>query len=243
MMPEYSMQRTKLLKGIIEIEKKVAAFVDKFLIINDLTSELLAALRTNGQLFTVGAEKDRKKTLVTSYISAFFVLVISIWFPLLINRSIYRSMGEIIDEISRLVHAILEGKLNTRGEKDKIYFEFRSIVEAFIGPINVTAECIDKLSKGNVPSKITDNYNGDFNIIKNNLNKCIHVVNGLVQDTIILSKAAIDGKLITRADAKKHEGDHAKIKTNINNAAENLYNALTQGTESVGELQLKCNEC
>ncbi len=42
-----------------------------------------------------------------------------------------------------------------------------------IGPLNVSADYVDKISKGNIPAKITDNYNGDFNTIKNNLNTCI----------------------------------------------------------------------
>ena len=36
--------------------------------------------------------------------------------------------------------------------------------------------------KGRFPAKISDNYNGDFNEIKNNLNQCIEAVNLLVSD-------------------------------------------------------------
>ena len=44
------------------------------------------------------------------------------------------------------------------------------------GPLNVSAEYVDRISKGDIPPKITDNYNGDFNEIKNNLNACIDAV-------------------------------------------------------------------
>jgi methyl-accepting chemotaxis protein len=59
--------------------------------------------------------------------------------------------------------------------------------------------------------RITDNYNGDFNEIKNNLNGCIDAVNSLVADANLLAKAAVEGKLATRADASKHQGDFAAI--------------------------------
>ena len=51
-----------------------------------------------------------------------------------------------------------------------------------IGPLNVAAEYVDRISKGDIPPKITDSYNGDFNEIKNNLNACIDAMNGLMRD-------------------------------------------------------------
>ena len=44
----------------------------------------------------------------------------------------------------------------------------------------MSAEYMDRISKGDIPPKITDNYNGDFNEIKNNLNACIGWLNDLV---------------------------------------------------------------
>ena len=40
-------------------------------------------------------------------------------------------------------------------------------------PFNVSADYVDRISKGDIPAKITDTYKGDFNTIKNNLNTCI----------------------------------------------------------------------
>ncbi|MBL0266857.1 MAG: hypothetical protein IPQ05_24175 [Leptospiraceae bacterium] len=54
-----------------------------------------------------------------------------------------------------------------------------------------------------MPSKITDTYNGDFNTIKNNLNRCVDNVNSMIIDANLLSIAAVEGKLNNRADANK----------------------------------------
>jgi hypothetical protein len=68
--------------------------------------------------------------------------------------------------------------LATRADASKHDGDFRKIVQgvndtldAVIGPLNVSADYVDKISKGNIPEKITDTYNGDFNTIKNNLNR------------------------------------------------------------------------
>jgi methyl-accepting chemotaxis protein len=42
-----------------------------------------------------------------------------------------------------------------------------------ITPLNVAATYVDRISKGDVPPRITDSYNGDFNTIKGNLNVLI----------------------------------------------------------------------
>ena len=93
---------------------------------------------------------------------------------------------------------------------------FNRVLEAVITPLNVAAKYVDSISKGQIPAKITDNYNGDFNLIKNNLNTCIDAVNTLVADTNVLVTAAIEGRLATRADGTKHQGDFRKVVDGVN---------------------------
>ena len=79
----------------------------------------------------------------------------------------------------------MEGKLDTRGDAEKfpggwgqLVGGVNDLMDAFVGPINVTAEYVDRISKGDIPEPITDAYKGDFNEIKNNLNQCIDVMKG-----------------------------------------------------------------
>jgi methyl-accepting chemotaxis protein len=75
---------------------------------------------------------------------------------------------------------------------------------------------VDRISKGDIPPKITDTYVGDFNEIKNNLNVCIDSIHALVTDAGMLVNAAVDGRLATRGDASKHQGDFRKIVEGVN---------------------------
>ena len=108
------------------------------------------------------------------------------------------AVNTLVGDASVLSMAAIEGKLATRADATKHQGDFRKIVggvndtlDAVIGPLNVAAEYVDRISKGDIPPRITDSYNGDFNEIKNNLNQCIDAVNTLVTDTNILSKAAV----------------------------------------------------
>jgi methyl-accepting chemotaxis protein len=133
------------------------------------------------------------------------------------------AVNALVADASMLSHAAVEGKLATRADASKHQGDFRKIVQgvddcldAVIGPLNVAAKYVDNISKGNIPPKITDAYNGDFNTIKNNLNQCIDAVNNLVSDAAMLSRAAVEGKLTTRADASKHQGDFRKVVEGVN---------------------------
>ena len=109
-------------------------------------------------------------------------------------------------------------------------------LDAVIGPLNVAAEYVDRISKGDIPPRITDNYRGDFNEIKNNLNQCIVAVGLLVEDTQMLSLAAVDGRLDARADTSRHQGDFAKVVKGINDTLDAVIGPLNVAAEYVDRI-------
>ena len=126
-------------------------------------------------------------------------------------------------ELLRLTDASKDGRLAERGKAEQFQGAFAEIVrgvnnilEALIVPLNVSANYVDRIGKGDIPPRITDTYSGDFNLIKNNLNSCVDAVNAMVADGVMLVKAALEGKLATRADAAKHQGDYRKIVQGVN---------------------------
>jgi methyl-accepting chemotaxis protein len=153
------------------------------------------------------------------------------------------NLKALIADANSLVKAAVEGQLDTRADASKHPGDFRKIVQgvndtldAVIGPLNVSAEYIDRISKGDIPPKITDMYKGDFNEIKNNLNQCIDAVNGLVADAIMLAQAAVDGKLDTRADASKHQGDFRKIVDGVNRTLDAVLDPIKEAAGVLDEL-------
>ncbi len=152
-------------------------------------------------------------------------------------------LRELVADAKMLVEAAVAGKLSTRADAAKHGGDFRKIVEgvnstldAVIGPLNVAADYVDKISKGNIPARITDNYNGDFNTIKNNLNTCIDAVNTLVADAKMLAEAAVAGKLSTRADAAKHGGDFRKIVEGVNSTLDAVIGPLNVAADYVDKI-------
>ncbi|MDR3568913.1 MAG: methyl-accepting chemotaxis protein [Syntrophobacteraceae bacterium] len=130
----------------------------------------------------------------------------------------------IINDIDMLSEAAVQGKLAVRADASTHAGDYKKIVQgvndtldAVIGPLNVSAEYVDRISKGDIPPSITDEYKGDFNEIKNNLNGCIDNIKALIGDANMLAESAIQGKLSARVDVAKHHGDFRKIVEGMNN--------------------------
>jgi len=149
----------------------------------------------------------------------------------------------LVSDANMLARAAVEGRLDTRADASRHQGDFRKIVQgvndtldAVIGPLNVAAEYIDRISKGDIPPKITDEYKGDFNEIKNNLNTCIDAVNLLVSDANMLARAAVEGRLDTRADASRHQGDFRKIVQGVNDTLDAVIGPLNVAAEYVDRI-------
>ncbi|MGE5474397.1 MAG: methyl-accepting chemotaxis protein [Ignavibacteriales bacterium] len=158
------------------------------------------------------------------------------------NRIVH-NLNSLVLGASELTKQCLDGKLDVRADEDKFSGGYKDIVkginatlDAVIGPLNVAAEYVDRISKGDIPPKITDSYKGDFNEIKNNLNICIEAINSMIIDTNMLSNAAIEGKLDVRADVNKHQGDFRRILEGVNGTLDSVIGPLNVAAEYVDRI-------
>ncbi|HQM88423.1 MAG TPA: chemotaxis protein, partial [Methylotenera sp.] len=153
------------------------------------------------------------------------------------------NIKQLVADASMLSTAAKEGRLATRADANRHLGDYRKVVagvnetlDAVIGPLNVAANYVDRISKGDIPAKITDNYNGEFNAIKQNLNTCIDAINNMVDEAVALENAAIDGQLNTRADANKYQGDFRKVIEGFNKSLDAIVTPLTMAAGYVEKL-------
>lgn len=108
-------------------------------------------------------------------------------------------MQLVSQEIVHLVDALRQGRLTERGRFDKLSGVYREMVlgvnemlDATTGPLNVVGDFATQIAKGIVPHKITTNYNGDVNAIKDNLNACAEGLTGLAESCKVLQQFAVN---------------------------------------------------
>ncbi|MBW1730404.1 MAG: hypothetical protein JRH08_02455 [Deltaproteobacteria bacterium] len=137
--------------------------------------------------------------------------------------------GRLFEEFEGLLESIRAGRLDARadvnavtGTNRKILEGINEMIDALVQPINLTDEYVDRISKGDIPEKITDEYEGDFNEIKNNINGLIDALNDLINEAARMEKAAANGELDTRADVSRFNGAWSTIVQGLNQTAEGI---------------------
>jgi len=148
--------------------------------------------------------------------------------------SMMGAVSDMASEIGMLTEATLEGKLDVRGDVTKFKGDYAKVVQgindtldAVIGPLNVAAEYVDRISKGDIPEEITDEYRGDFNEIKNNLNKCIDGLGGLVESNAVLQRMSVNDY------TQRVEGSYQGIFAEVANATNGVQDRLLRMQEVV----------
>ncbi len=149
--------------------------------------------------------------------------------------------------LAKLTDSARNGQLAERGQPDLVKGSYadiirgvNSLLDAVIEPLNVSAHYVDLIAKGDIPPAITDNYNGDFNTIKNNLNTLIGAMNEITtaaeqvaggnltvtlkercaQDRLMQSLAAmVSGLTRTVSDIRAIAGEVAAASQSISTAS------------------------
>jgi methyl-accepting chemotaxis protein len=152
------------------------------------------------------------------------------------------AVNSLVADANMLSNAAVEGKLATRADVTKHQGDFRRIVEgvnetldAVIGPLNVAAEYVSRISVGDMPPVITDAYHGDFNEIKNNLNLLINALNTIIDKAKLVAQGDLTISLESRSERDElMKALDSMVKSNANvinefiTAIDNIVNASQQ---------------
>jgi len=171
------------------------------------------------------------------------------------NDMLLPAFIEMMESIDALVYdsqslsaAAVKGDLSKRADIAKHRGEYRKVIEginetldAITGPLNTTAGKLARIAKGDIPEKISDNYQGEFNALKGNVNQCIETLHGtahiatqisrgdLTIEAKTLSEEDILGKALVRMleELRKTVGEVSTVASNVANGSEEM-NATAQ---------------
>ncbi len=173
-------------------------------------------------------------------------------------------------ELGRLTQASKDGKLTERGDQDQFEGAYSNIVrgvnailDAVITPLNVAANYVERISKGDLPPQITDTYHGEFNTIKNNLNTLISAMDEVThaaeeiaqgnltitvrersaQDKLMQALASmVSGLIRTVTDIRSIAGEVAAASQSISAASVEVSNGASAQAASAEEASSSMEE-
>ncbi|TGU71590.1 methyl-accepting chemotaxis protein [Geomonas terrae] len=132
------------------------------------------------------------------------------------------TIGRMSVAMNDLIQAVREGKLAARGDAAQFQGAWgeliagqNRLIEAFVQPIDVTSRNLERISKGDIPEKITETYYGDFNDIKHSLNLLIDANN----DATRLAGEIADGNLLLEV---KQRSENDGLMQALSNMVQNL---------------------
>ncbi len=98
-----------------------------------------------------------------------------------------KNVNNLVADANLLARSAVDGNLSVRANADKHQGDFRAIIDgvnksldSIIAPLRVQAEYVEKISRGEIPSEITQQFNGEYNDIKNSLNNCVKNLSNMV---------------------------------------------------------------
>lgn len=104
-------------------------------------------------------------------------------------RKMKDTIGHVLQEINHLIQAVQEGKLDSRGNAESFDGGWRdlvvgvnNVIDAFITPITMVATSLRQIAQGDIPTKIIEEYNGDFRAIQEDLNVMIRTLGAFTLD-------------------------------------------------------------
>ncbi|MGQ9819776.1 MAG: methyl-accepting chemotaxis protein [Candidatus Kapaibacteriales bacterium] len=144
-------------------------------------------------------------------------------------KKLVQNLNSLSGDIKSLTNAAKNGKLDVRIDSSKYEGDFKELVEginstldAVVEVFKVASNYIDRISKGDIPAKISEEYKGDFSILKNNLNILIDTINLVISETLAIGKALASGKLDIRSNPEQFQGAYREIIETFNEAINSI---------------------
>ncbi|MBN2719092.1 MAG: HAMP domain-containing protein, partial [Deltaproteobacteria bacterium] len=134
-----------------------------------------------------------------------------------------RMVDGVIASVADTAQKLQDGKLQTRAESAGATGDYKDMLVAFNGaldavikPLQFSANYVERISRGDIPSKITDEYKGEFNDIKNSINQLIEAIGSLINDMNHMSKEHDAGDIDVVIPANNFKGAYQEMAKGVN---------------------------
>jgi len=161
---------------------------------------------------------DINKLFTNSIFAAGISLFLALLLTVTIGNGVGRNIAAIVATIKKLTESIIRGELGVRGDKKSVTEEFAPVIEGvnavmntYNKPIEVTVNYISSISSGILPEKISEQYQGDFNKIKNSLNDLIDILGDFSGQMKNIYKDHSAGEIDVKLNLEKFRGIYKEI--------------------------------
>lgn len=127
--------------------------------------------------------------------------------------------------VKQLSEAMVAGRLDVRGDcsslsgTDAVTVRLiNDMIDALVSPMRLAGNALDEIAHGKLPPFVIDDYSGEFNKIKQNINTLLAILYGMHGETEHLISSISQGKLKTRGNDWDYEGIWKELIGGMNTA-------------------------
>ena len=121
--------------------------------------------------------------------------------------------ASVYEVVKQLSDAMVAGQLDSRGdatalgEEDAKTIELiNNMLDSLVRPMRLAGNALDEIAHGKLPPFVIDDYQGEFNSIKQNINTLLAILYGMHGETEHLISSISQGKLKTRGNDWDYNG-------------------------------------
>jgi methyl-accepting chemotaxis protein len=147
--------------------------------VNDTVVNIVGPLRVTADYVDKVAKGVIPPSITTEYKGEYNVIKGNL-------NNMVKMMNDLLAQTDILIQGAADGQLDKRADAglfvggwNKLVQGVNDTVSNIVGPLMVTADYVDRVSKGDMPPTITDTYKGQYNQIKNNINVLIEATNSI----------------------------------------------------------------
>jgi len=160
-----------------------------------------------------------------------------------IAKAAEQDMQGVSLEISRLVEASRQGRLEERGHLDQFHGTSREMVQgindmldAILLPIGEGNRILAQISSGKIDELIAQTYKGDHEKMKLAVNNVATVVQALQKEMLRLTDASREGQLSERGKPDQFRGAYADIVSGVNTMLDAILLPIGEGNRILSQI-------
>jgi len=140
-------------------------------------------------------------------------------------NTLAKKLNYMKNDMCEMGEEVTKGNLEHRISPREYPNGFSEIIDGFNSSMDMTTSVLRRISdkiillgNGDFNAKIVDNFNGEFNVLKESINNLSDSLTSLLKDSMLISNAVERGEATFRIDTTGYNGDLEKIGSSLNNA-------------------------
>jgi methyl-accepting chemotaxis protein len=102
------------------------------------------------------------------------------------------------------------------------------VIRSITGPVSEATAIAQHLARGETSVTFSEFTKDETGSMLRSMREMVDAIQRMSVDADVLSKAAVEGRLDTRADASKHQGDYRKIVQGVNDTLDSVINPVNE---------------